>query len=112
MKAVIYLSVLVCFLKLSTAAFANQIEEVQHYQAQQLVKGGKILSLDVTLAGVLAICHGKLIDAHLYQQNGKLRYEVQIRTQASQIVNLTLNASNGQLITPAKLPSSCSAKPL
>ena len=112
MKAVIYLSVLVGLLTLSTSAFANSKVEVEHYQAQQLVKAGEILSLDVTLAGVQAICVGKLIDAHLYQHSGDWRYELQIRTLASIVVELTLDAKNGQLINPAKLPSTCVAKPM
>ncbi|MCL1093011.1 PepSY domain-containing protein [Shewanella kaireitica] len=112
MKVAIYLSVLICFLKFSTLAFASQKIEVEHYQAQQLVKGGEILSLDVTLAGIQTLCHGKLIDAHLYQQNGHWRYELQIRTIASQLVDLTLDAKSGQLTHPTKLPSSCIAKPL
>ncbi|QQX79535.1 hypothetical protein JK628_18755 [Shewanella sp. KX20019] len=107
MKVAIYLSILICFLKLPTLVFANQKVEVQHNQAQQLVKSGQILSLDVTLAGMQTICHGKLIDAHLYQLDGSWLYVVQIRPLAGEIVELTLNARNGQLAKPAKMPSSC-----
>ncbi|MCL1051410.1 hypothetical protein L2755_17505 [Shewanella abyssi] len=107
MKVAMYLSILLCLLKLPTLVFANQKVEVQHNQVQQLVKSGQILSLDVTLASIQAICHGKLIDAHLYQLDEKWLYVVQIRPLGEQIVELTLNAGNGQLANPTKMPSSC-----
>ncbi|PKG57714.1 hypothetical protein CXF83_19950 [Shewanella sp. Choline-02u-19] len=112
MKIAIYLSILVCLLKLPVLVFANQKVEVQHYQAQLLVKSGQILSLDVTLVGIKAICHGKLIDAHLYQYDGNWLYEIQIRNPNGEIVDLILNARNGQLTNPAKMPSRCIAETL
>jgi uncharacterized membrane protein YkoI len=107
LKVAIYLSILICLLKLPTLVFANQKVEVKHYQAQQLVQSGQILSLDVTLTGVQAICHGKLLDAHLYQQSESLHYKLQIMTSTGKVVEINLDASNGQLINSAHLPSIC-----
>lgn len=109
MKLALYLCLTAAMLHLP-AAVANQKIEIQHYEAQTLVKSGQILSLDVTLSSIQAMCNGKLIDAHLYQHLGKWRYEVQIRTQKGQLVDLVLDASTGQLAKPAQLPASCSAE--
>mgnify|MGYP000026069141 CR=1 FL=1 len=89
------------------AALANQKIEIQHYEAQTLVNSGQILSLDVTLTSIQAMCHGKLIDAHLYQDQGNWRYEIQIRTNKDQLVELLLDARTGQLAQPTRLPASC-----
>ena len=109
MKLALYLCLMAAMLNLP-AAVANQKIEVQHYEAQTLVKSGQILSLDLTLSSIQAMCHGKLIDAHLYQHHGKWRYEVQIRTLKGQLVELVLDASTGQLAKPTQLPASCNAE--
>ena len=111
MKLAFYLCLLAAMLHLPTAV-ANQKIEVQHYEAQALVNSGQILSLDVTLSSIQAMCNGKLIDAHLYQHQGNWRYEIQIRTDKDQLVELLLDASNGQLAQPVRLPASCSAEKL
>ncbi|ABZ78145.1 conserved hypothetical protein [Shewanella halifaxensis HAW-EB4] len=111
MKLALYLCLLAAMLH-QPAAVANQKIEVQHYEAQTLVNSGQILSLDVTLNSIQAMCNGKLIDAHLYQHQGKWRYEVQIRTLKGQLVDLVLDASTGQLAKPAQLPASCNTEKL
>ncbi|MDR8522411.1 PepSY domain-containing protein [Shewanella fidelis] len=111
MKIAFYLCLLTATLHLPTA-LANQKVEVQHYEAQDLVNSGKILSLDVTLASIQAMCHGKLIDAHLYQEQADWRYEIQIRTNSGLLVELLLDARTGQLAQPTRLPSSCTPETL
>ncbi|MGS0681579.1 PepSY domain-containing protein [Shewanella sp. 125m-7] len=111
MKLAFYLCLLAAMLHLPTAV-ANQKIEVQHYEAQTLVSSGQILSLDVTLKSIQAMCHGKLLDAHLYQHQGDLRYEVQIRTDKGQRVELLLDAKTGLLTQPVQLPISCSTENL
>ncbi|MCK8047230.1 hypothetical protein MSG37_20280 [Shewanella sp. 1CM18E] len=111
MKIAFYLCLLTAMLHLPTA-LANQKIEIQHYEAQSLVSSGKILSLDVTLTSIQAMCHGKLIDAHLYQDQGDWRYEIQIRTNSGLLVELLLDASTGQLAQPTRLPASCNAETL
>lgn len=90
-------------------AHSSHLIELEHYQAKHLVSAGKILSLDVTLSKIKYFCYGKLIDAHLYQEQGKWRYDLQIKAQRGQIIDLSLDASTGQLNPHKSLPSGCSA---
>ena len=94
---------------LPMATSASTLIELEHNQAKRLVTTGKILSLDVTLTKTNAFCFGKLIDAHLYQDEGKWRYDLQIKTQRGQIVDLSLDASTGQPNPYKSLPSACRA---
>lgn len=81
--------------------------ELEHYQAKALVNSGQILSLDGTLALVNQFCQGELIDANLYQEEHKWRYDLQLKVQPGQIVNLSIDATNGQLEHSTALPSEC-----
>ncbi|NRB24488.1 hypothetical protein [Shewanella sp.] len=87
----------------------SPLVELEHYQAKHLVSAGKILSLDVTLSKIKYICYGKLVDAHLYQEQGKWRYDLQIKAQRGQIIDLSLDASTGQPNPNKSLPTGCSA---
>ena len=90
-------------------AHSSHLIELEHYQAKHLVSAGKILSLDVTLSKIKYFCYGKLIDAHLYQEQGKWRYDLQIKAQRGQIIDLSLDASTGQPNPNKSLPTGCSA---
>ncbi|WP_076415708.1 PepSY domain-containing protein [Shewanella sp. UCD-KL12] len=90
-------------------AQGSALIELEHYQAKHLVSAGKILSLDVTLSKSKHFCYGKLIDAHLYQEKGKWRYDLQIKSQRGQIIDLSLDASTGRPDPYKPLPSGCRA---
>ncbi|BAJ00474.1 PepSY domain-containing protein [Shewanella violacea] len=90
-------------------ASSSPLVELGHYQANDLVSAGKILSLDITLSKIKYFCYGKLIDAHLYQEQGKWRYDLQIKAQGGQIIELSLDASTGQPHPNKSLPSGCIA---
>ena len=102
---------LICFFSLFTLAHPMQLNakpiELEHYQAKALVNSGQILSLNGTLAVVNQFCQGELIDAHLYQEDHKWRYDLQIKVQRGQIVNLSIDATNGQADHSIALPSEC-----
>ncbi|MGL5361035.1 MAG: PepSY domain-containing protein [Shewanella sp.] len=99
------------FFSLFTLAYPAIIKagtiELEHYQAKALVNSGQILSLDGTLAVVNQFCQGELIDAHLYQEESKWRYDLQLKVQRGQIVNLSIDATNGQPEHSIALPSEC-----
>ncbi|MGL4613927.1 MAG: PepSY domain-containing protein [Shewanella sp.] len=99
------------FFSLFTLVYPTIIQagtiELEHYQAKALVNSGQILSLDSTLAVVNQYCQGELIDAHLYQEDHKWRYDLQLKVQPGQIVNLSIDATNGQPEHPTALPSEC-----
>ncbi len=90
-------------------AQASALVELEHKQAKYLVSTGKILSLDVTLFKSKQFCYGKLIDAHLYQERGKWRYDLKIKSQRGQIIDLSLDASTGQPDPYKPMPSGCRA---
>ena len=88
---------------------ASPVEiELEHYQAKALVTSGQILSLDASLAILNQYCQGQLIDAHLYQELQKWRYDLQIKIQRGQIINLSIDATTGHA-NPDTLPSECQA---
>ncbi|MEI6859332.1 MAG: hypothetical protein V5788_06040 [Shewanella sp.] len=91
------------------SANSSDVIVLEHDQAKLLVTAGHILSLDVTLSKIKYFCYGKLIDANLYQEHGKWRYNLLIKTQRGQIVNLSLDASIGQPNPNKSLPSGCRA---
>lgn len=93
----------------SNLANGSALIELEHNQAKNLVSNGKILSLDVTLSKTKHFCYGKLIDAHLYQDKGKWRYDLQIKAQRGQIIDLSLDASTGQPNPYQSLPPGCRA---
>ncbi|MBT1443824.1 hypothetical protein KJI95_04685 [Shewanella sp. JM162201] len=81
--------------------------ELEHYEAKRLVSTGQILSLDATLERVAAFCQGKLLDAHLYQEGDKWRYDLQFGFQRGQIINLSVDATSGRLNPDSVLPDEC-----
>lgn len=101
---------ILCFFSLTYLILGEKVAassiELEHYQAKDLVTSGQILSLDESLAILTNYCQGQLIDAHLYQENQKWRYDLQIKIQRGQIVNLSIDATNG-LPNLNTLPSEC-----
>ncbi|QYK04635.1 PepSY domain-containing protein [Shewanella zhangzhouensis] len=86
---------------------AASVVELEHYQATQLVSSGQILSLDATLQRVAAHCQGKLLDAHLFQEGDKWRYDLQFGLQRGQIIHLSVDAASGELNPDSTLPDEC-----
>ncbi|MCL1074687.1 PepSY domain-containing protein [Shewanella dokdonensis] len=70
--------------------------QADHNIAKELVRNGEILSLDTTLSKLQHFCYGQLVDAHLYQQDNKWRYDLLIRIDQDTLVRLDLNASTGE----------------
>jgi len=101
----------VCFISLTLSTAKAEVAsphlEPDHDIAKELVKSGTILSLDATLSQLQWVCHGKLIDAHLYQKEGEWRYDLQIKVEHGHIVSLSLNAGTGLYDDLTPLPSEC-----
>lgn len=91
---------------ISQHAHSNEIE-LQHYQAQQLVNDGQIISLQDALFNVSQFCAGKLLDAKLYQQEYDWYYDLQFKVQRGQLITLRINARNGQPAINTPLPNEC-----
>ncbi|WP_417760776.1 PepSY domain-containing protein [Shewanella sp.] len=81
--------------------------EPDHELAKALVASGEIRSLDQTLTELLHQCDAELLDAHLYQSDGQWRYDLYIKFRQGIVQSLLVDASNGALISPDKLPGDC-----
>ncbi|WP_394130399.1 hypothetical protein [Shewanella maritima] len=81
--------------------------ELEHDQAQKLVASGQIKSLDYSLNWINQFCNGQLVDARLYQSLDKLHYNLQLRVNENQLIDIKLNAVNGMLESMTQLPSEC-----
>ncbi|MDF0535533.1 hypothetical protein KDN34_14065 [Shewanella yunxiaonensis] len=78
------------------ANVANLHLQADHNIAKALVKSGEILSLDTTLSNIKPFCYGQLVDAHLYQRDGKWRYDLLIKNDQDTLLQLDLNASTSE----------------
>lgn len=86
---------------------ASAAIELEHNQAKQLVSEGKILSLDLTLSQVQAYCDGKLVDAHLFHDQGRWQYDLQIKSENGELISLDIDAATGQHQANKPLPDAC-----
>ncbi|KFZ37502.1 hypothetical protein HR45_10870 [Shewanella mangrovi] len=105
-----YFSLLTCVAFTNFSALAHDQAhplEPDHELAKSLVASGIIRSLDQTLAELLRHCNAELLDAHLYQSDGEWRYDLYIRFRQGIVQSLIVNASDGTLISPDKLPGDC-----
>ncbi len=86
---------------------AASTTELHHNQAVTLVASGQILSLTDTLAIVSHYCKGKLMDAHLYQEGNKWRYDLELKVHKGQLLKLSVDARSGKPVPGLPLPSEC-----
>lgn len=107
MKFISLISTTVLTLILLGTSYASTSIELEHNQAKKLVSQGKILSLDLTLVHVQQYCAGKLIDAHLYQAQGRWSYDLRLKTLEGELVSLSIDAATGQLQSDQQLPLIC-----
>ncbi|QSX34357.1 hypothetical protein JYB87_03650 [Shewanella avicenniae] len=104
-----YFSLLTCVL-LPFSVFAHDQAhplEPDHELAKSLVASGVIRSLDQTLAELLRHCDAELLDAHLYHSDGHWRYDLYTKFRQGIVQSLIVDASDGRLISPDKLPGDC-----
>lgn len=101
----------ICFISLLASApwvrVAASSTELHHNQAVTLVASGHILSLNDTLAIVSHYCNGKLMDAHLYQEDDKWRYDLELKVHKGQLLQLSIDARSGKPVPGIPLPSEC-----
>ncbi|ARD23798.1 MULTISPECIES: PepSY domain-containing protein [Shewanella] len=81
--------------------------ELQHDEVQRLVTSGSIQSLDYSLTLLAQYCDGELIDASLYQEDDKWRYDLQLKLKKGHVIHLFLDATNGMPESMDQLPSEC-----
>jgi uncharacterized membrane protein YkoI len=64
----------------------------------QLVKEGKILSLEIMLARYPEKEYGKLLDLEVEREHGKIIYEMEFLRDDGRVLEVNIDASNGQLL--------------
>ncbi|MDO6618045.1 MULTISPECIES: hypothetical protein [unclassified Shewanella] len=103
------LTALLLSLLISTLTPASQAmtAELPHDEVQRLVTSGSIRSLDYSLTLLAQYCQGELIDASLYQEDDKWRYDLQLKIKKGHIIHLFLDATNGMPESIDQLPSEC-----
>ncbi|BDM65734.1 hypothetical protein NFHSH190041_31860 [Shewanella sp. NFH-SH190041] len=109
MKRLMFIGTVSLAIGLSSASanLVNSDTELHHNQASLLVSAGRILSLQDTLSIVSHYCKGKLIDAHLYQETDKWRYDLVFKVRGGELLHLSVDARNGQPVPGLPLPSEC-----
>jgi uncharacterized membrane protein YkoI len=106
-KSISLVSALTLSLILAASPQAQQLIELEHNQAKKLVSEGKIVSLDFALIHVEHYCSGKLLDAHLYQNQGEWLYDLQLRSDTGELISLSIDATTGKPQQYSQLPMAC-----
>ncbi|WP_144211188.1 PepSY domain-containing protein [Shewanella donghaensis] len=106
MRLLTALSISLLALTLSQQTYAIT-PELPHDEVQKLVTSGSIRSLDYSLTLLAQYCDGELIDASLYQEDDKWRYDLQLKLDKGHVIHLFLDATNGMPESIDQLPSEC-----
>lgn len=88
-----YFTTLVIGLLLSVTVLAQADD---HDKAKRLKDAGDILSLEVILQNAREVQQGKILEAELESENGKLVYEIELLTPEGKILELVFDAATGK----------------
>ncbi|MDH5766661.1 MAG: PepSY domain-containing protein [Gammaproteobacteria bacterium] len=69
-----------------------------HDMAKHLKDTGNILSLEIILKNARAIIPGKILEAELESEDGKLIYEIELLTPEGKVIELLFDAQTGKHI--------------
>ncbi|MGE4280475.1 MAG: PepSY domain-containing protein [Magnetospirillum sp.] len=90
-----FLALVAVLLVLPALAWAD---EADHDRARRALEEGRILPLRDLLERAEAEVPGRMIEAELEDEHGKLVYEIKVLAQDGRVVKLIYDASNGQLL--------------
>ncbi len=80
------------------SAFTHADSDFSRSEIVQLVKEGKILSLEAMLAQYPEKEYGKLLDLEVEREHGKIIYEMEFLRDDGRVLEINVDASNGQLL--------------
>lgn len=66
-----------------------------HDEAKRLKEAGEIVALEIILKNARQIQQGKILEAELETENGKLIYEIELLTQNGTVFELLFDAKTG-----------------
>lgn len=67
-------------------------------QIRQMVANGEILPLEKIMSRYPEKAYGKLLDLEVKQEHGTLVYELEFLRSDGRVIELEINAQNGQLL--------------
>lgn len=73
-------------------------DDDDHDRARHAVEAGRILPLKEILARAEADCPGRMIEAELEDEHGRLVYELKMLTADGRVMKLHYDAGTGELI--------------
>ena len=73
-------------------------DDVSPDQIRRMVEKGEILSLETILNRYPEKTYGKLLDLEVEREHGKLIYELEFLRSDGRVVELEIDAHNGQLL--------------
>lgn len=80
----------------SVNAFAGS--DINYEQIRQLVKQGKILSLDSILQKYPQLMSGRLLDLEVEFEHGMMMYELEFLQQNGDVIEFKIDAANGEIL--------------
>jgi uncharacterized membrane protein YkoI len=69
-----------------------------HIQARQLVREGKILSLEQILARISEVLPGQILEVELERERGRVFYEIELLDEQSAVWELKIDAVSGAVL--------------
>jgi len=94
MKIILLYLVLVA----GTTSVPGHADDFNRAEIIQLVKAGKILSLEAMLAHYPEKEYGKLLDLEVEKKYGSIIYELEFLTADGRVLELKVDAANGRLL--------------
>lgn len=74
-------------------------DDLNQNEIHNLVRQGKILSLEAILERYPQETHGKLLDLEVQREHGIVVYELEFLRRDNTVVELEINAATGELIS-------------
>ncbi len=75
-----------------------QADEIDRDEIIYLVDQGKILPLEAILSHYPENEYGKILDLEVEKKHGRIRYEIEFLHEDGRVIELKIDASNGQIL--------------
>jgi uncharacterized membrane protein YkoI len=73
-------------------------DEIDREEIIYLVDQGKILPLEAILSHYPENEYGKILDLEVEKKHGRIRYEIEFLHEDGRVIELKIDASNGQIL--------------
>lgn len=90
-----HLTLLMLSLTLSVTFLVQADGDSDHDKAKRLKDAGEIIALEIILQNARKIQQGRILEAELETEDGKLIYEIELLTREGAVVELLFDAKTG-----------------